>query len=125
MEFPTFTSYKGRTIQANKPVKVYRNLHKQCYSVQQCGVVVGHCDVINMVKVKFVVSEAGRQRVIKDKKKNVHAFIVGYPTLVNAPSNMVQVRYNPYESGNFRTVAGSIIASRFVTLTTTGALASV
>jgi len=61
---------------------VYRNLHKDLYSVRilegpSKGRVVAHCSRIMVENAEFVVSERGRQRVIEERRKNVHAFIRG------------------------------------------------
>jgi hypothetical protein len=48
------------------------------------------------------VSEAGRQRVLRDRRKNVHAYIVG--RVSDAPGTLPggrRVRYNPYETETF------------------------
>ena len=100
-----FTSFKGRTINPNKKVKVYRNLHNGKMSIQQDGLVVGHCDEIMINRAEFIVSESGRQRVIKEKRKNVHAFVEGYICgscweSIKA-SGGVSVSYNPYKLGSF------------------------
>lgn len=60
-------------------VQVYRNLHKDCWSVRDKATrrVIDHCDEVFLRDCKFVVSEAGRQRVLKEKRKNVHAYIEG------------------------------------------------
>lgn len=58
-------------------VKVYRNLHNGLYSIQQGGLVLGHAARVALKGASFTVSEAGRQRVIREGKKNVHAFAVG------------------------------------------------
>lgn len=65
----------------------------------------------------FQVNEAGRQRVLKEKRKNVHAFVIG--RIANdayTPKGEIcgacgidengrdlpwTVRYNPYEDGHF------------------------
>jgi hypothetical protein len=49
------------------------------------------------------VSEAGRQRVLREKKKNVHAFIEG-ERLPFVPSSFTYdstVSYNPYKNPTF------------------------
>ena len=63
-------------------VDVYRNLHKNCWSVRSreqhdYGKVVAHANSLVLDDAKFVVSQAGRNRVLKEKKKNVHAVIRG------------------------------------------------
>ncbi len=57
--------------------KVYRNLNNGKLSIQENGLVVGHADNIIMLNVVFKVNQIGREKVIKEKKKNVHAFVIG------------------------------------------------
>ena len=61
---------------------VYWNLHKNIFSIQSrekesYGKVVAHRDSVVVGLPKFVVRQAGREKVLKDKSKNVHAFVVG------------------------------------------------
>jgi hypothetical protein len=61
---------------------VYFNLHRKVWSIKALegpnkGRVIAHSSMIEMSDCTFKVSEAGRQRVIRDKRKNVHAGIVG------------------------------------------------
>ena len=64
-------------IDPSKRVRVYRNLHKQCFSVKQDGLVRCHADRVTLQDCKFIVSKAGQRRVRDGKKKNVHAFVEG------------------------------------------------
>lgn len=74
--------YKGRKIDPKKRIEVYRNINRPgplpWYSIRQDGLVVGHTQDITLKNVYFVVREAGRQRVLKTGRKNVHAWVVGY-----------------------------------------------
>ncbi len=65
-------------IDPTKKVRVYRNLHKDCISVKQGGLVRCHATNVVLKDCKFIVSEAGQRRVRNEKKKNVHAFVEGY-----------------------------------------------
>ena len=61
---------------------VYYNLHRECWSIkalegERKGRVIGHAYYVYLADVTYKVSEAGRQRVLRDKKKNVHAGAVG------------------------------------------------
>ena len=60
-------------------VQVYRNLHNGLISIQDLstGLVLGHAYAIDLEEANFIVREAGRQQVIKEKRKNVHAFVRG------------------------------------------------
>ena len=61
----------------HKRVEVYRNLHNDKLSVRYGGKVVGHVDSIWLRDATFAVQPAGRDRVRREKKKNVHAFVRG------------------------------------------------
>ena len=96
-------------IDIHKPIEVYRNLHKKCWSVRQGGKVKVHTSYICLQDVKFVVQPAGRQKVLDEQKKNVHAFVKGY--LISARTinrlnkdiewTMDAVTYNPYKHPHF------------------------
>ena len=56
-------------INPERPVFVYRNLHKKCLSVQQDGIVRCHVDNIVLEDAEFRVSKAGQKRVRDEKKR--------------------------------------------------------
>jgi hypothetical protein len=58
-------------------VRVYRNLHRRCYSVLQGGVVVAHAERLMLADCTTVVLPAGARRAQREGRKNVHAFIQG------------------------------------------------
>jgi hypothetical protein len=107
--------FKNRNIDLEKPVRVFRNLTKKrendlpWYSIIQGDRVVGHAQLLIMVDCRFVVSESGRQRVIREKKKYVHAFIVGRISTRGAMGMLetdddklpAKVNYNPYKNAKF------------------------
>ena len=88
-------------------VRVYWNLHKKCYSVQDCktGRVVTHMKGFTLADAKFVVRQGGRQRVLREGKKNVHAFVTGRISLNNGVATIFKgaekVTYNPYKNDTF------------------------
>jgi hypothetical protein len=96
-------------------VFVYFNLHKRVFSVKalegaERGRVIGHRTSLAIYSPTFKVSEAGRQRVIREKRKNVHAGVVGFLT---APYDWTKelvewtpVLYNPYVFSSFVTMLG-------------------
>jgi hypothetical protein len=67
--------------------------------------VISHETSVVLSDVTFKVSEAGRQRVIREGRKNVHAGIEGYhlkcEVLDEIPLNAILVRYNPYLFNSF------------------------
>jgi|GEM_PF-910572 len=90
---------------AGTRANVYRNLHNGLWSLRGSdGKVAGHSPNAVLHDVKFKVGEAGRQRVIREKSKNVHAVIQGTVKHVDAaevPPHAVPVSYNPYKAGHF------------------------
>ena len=84
---------------------VYRNLHTGLWSVRQGGIVKLHTDVIRMKDVRFNVSKRGRELVIKEQRKNVHATISGVLATcadLNAlPGKSRAITYDPYKYRGF------------------------
>lgn len=68
---------------SNIIVRVYWNINKNCWSIQHKGKVVEHSDSILLKNVTFLVFETGRQRVLQEKRKNVHAFAEGEMIMIN------------------------------------------
>jgi len=83
-------------------VRVYRNLHTGNFSVQcaKTGLVIARVSSIELRDVQFVVRQAGRRKVLAEKRKNVHAFVVGCVTS-SAKITDQQVSYNPYKMDCF------------------------
>jgi hypothetical protein len=96
-------------------VFVYFILHKRVFSVKalegaEKGRVIGHRTSLAIYSPTFKVSEAGRQRVVRERRKNVHAGVVGFLT---APYDWTKelvewtpVLYNPYVFSSFVTMLG-------------------
>lgn len=93
---------------------IYRNLRTGDFSIKYRGLVIANADSFIAENVTFRVSEPGRQRVIKEKRKNVHAFTVcdkyNYTKIHNVVDYLRIITYNPYKSGNF-TCDGKVITS--------------
>lgn len=64
-------------IDKDLPVRVFKNLKHDCYSIMQRGVVKASARQVRLSGVEFRVREAGRRRTLREKRKNVHAFAVG------------------------------------------------
>ncbi len=62
----------------SRKVFVYKNLHKNCWSVKQDGLVKMHALEVHLYSCNIKVSRKGRERVRREKRKNVHAGIRGY-----------------------------------------------
>ena len=55
---------------------IYRNLHKNCWSIRWRGRVIAHAGTILAERVDFKVNAKGRDKVRLEGRKNVHAFVV-------------------------------------------------
>lgn len=104
--YTPYTHYLG----ANMKVYVYRNLHKDCWSVKALegenkGRVIYHAQNVTLSDCTFKVSKAGRERVLRERRKNVHAGVVGQLGRINVPLSympqMTAVTYNPYKYESF------------------------
>jgi hypothetical protein len=63
-------------------VEVYFNLHNHLWSVRALsgrdkGRVIGHASKVMIRDARFAVQAAGRAKVLKERQKNVHAFVRG------------------------------------------------
>jgi hypothetical protein len=91
----------------NQRVMVYFNLHRKLWSIKslKTGLVIGHSNTIILSDVEPKVSEAGRQRVINTKQKNVHAGLTGtlksVKELKHSLENFKEITYNPYKYTSF------------------------
>ena len=96
--------FKNRSISYGQKVLVYKNLHNGLYSLMcpKSRVVLAHGMDFNLVDCYFRVNEAGRQKVIKEKRNNIHAFVLGILTDGLREREKVQVSYNPYKSNKFK-----------------------
>lgn len=100
-------SFKGRSIDFEKPVLVYRNLNKGGYSIKQFGKVVAHSKALCLSDCTFIVRESGRKRVLETGHKNVHAFIKGLyrpngmGTTAKRNDLPCKIVYNPFDKGYF------------------------
>ena len=89
-------------IDKDKRVFVYYNLHKECWSVRQGGKVVDHTHDIMLRDCQYLVGKAGRKRVLREKRKNVHAGVSGYVVdFIPACRTYHELTYNPYRHTTF------------------------
>lgn len=60
-------------------VDVYKNLHKDCWSIRdhRTGLVVAHSLFVRLSGVVPTVQPGGRERVLRERKKFVHAWLTG------------------------------------------------
>lgn len=101
--------YKNRMLNPDVPIRIYRNLNKKgkWYSIVQFGKTIAHTTNICIRDFKCIVNQNGRKRVIKNKKKEFHAYIEGmYSTSgmgTSAARNDLpaQITYCPYDDSYF------------------------
>lgn len=83
---------------------IYRNLKTKGFSVRYKGRVIEHIISAVATGVTFVVNRAGRQKAIRTKQRNVHAFVAcsKYTPVhsVNV-SDLCVVSYNPFKADYF------------------------
>jgi len=111
--------YKNRSLNPNEPVRVYRNLHAKDnahkYSVMQNRLVIGHTNDLWLRDCNLIVSQAGRNKVIREKKKYVHAFIEGFVFRgLSNPISKTKIDYNPYVQSQFSIAGIYEESSKFV-----------
>jgi len=94
-------------------VRVYRNLHREMFSIQaktdKGWRVAERAKWVQLFEPQAIVSEAGRQRVLRTGQKNVHAYLTGRlgttePSDSEAGWQRVALRpfsYNPKDSAFF------------------------
>lgn len=113
-------------------VFVYFNLHRKLFSIKALegplkGRVVAHRHTVLLNDATFKVSEAGRQRVIRERRKNVHAGVSGTwfdDDVVQGKTNAFvtingsAIMYNPYKYSTFVHLYGEhpITSARLVAL---------
>lgn len=84
-------------------VQVYFNLHKHLWSIRQKGKIIAHVRTVLLRNCRFHVSESGRQRVLNDRRRRVHAWVIGDLVEMDGadPGWSDEVSYNPYSCGHF------------------------
>lgn len=109
-------------------VFVYFNLHRKLFSIKALegdmkGRVIAHRQAVLLNDATFKVSEAGRQRVIRDQRKNVHAGVSGtwfddHFAFSSVIINGSAIMYNPYKYSTFVHLYGEhpITSARLVAL---------
>jgi hypothetical protein len=97
-------------------VETYYNLHRKCLSYRPIGGRVQHARTLILNDATLTVQPAGRERVRREGKKNVHAFVRGVPAFIRSlddtddgdisVANMERqgykrITYNPYKYETF------------------------
>lgn len=87
--------------------QVYRNLHQNLWSIREKKTqkVTDHLVTVCLLDCKFKVGTKGRERVLREKRKNVHAYIEGrfkgtFEEIYLA-EKIGEAYYNPYTTEYF------------------------
>jgi hypothetical protein len=88
-----------------KKYYIYRNLHTKTFSVKRDNRVRFHIDSALVEGINFKVSEKGRQRVLRTRRKNVHATVacnfIYFTYSLDGFDILGEVYYNPYTTSKF------------------------
>ena len=87
----------------------YYDLHRHTFSVTHKGLLMLKADYLKLNNVEFRVRQGGKQKVRNEKRKNVHAFVIGnlddyceFPCgNIPVPESNDVVTYNPYKYDSF------------------------
>ncbi len=109
--------------QQRQRVEVYWNIRRGCFSVRYChGTLIPnqpHRTEMHLEDVHWVVQQGGRERVLREGKKNVHAFARGWmratytdrnhevlrQRIGNPLADIRSIAYNPYKMKTFQAKA--------------------
>jgi hypothetical protein len=88
--------------------RIYRNLRKQCWSIQEKvdgrWIVTQRRDEVIVMHARFKVSPAGRARCLRERRKNVHAYLLTDHIMEHNPRRLVvgeRITYNPFKHETF------------------------
>ena len=121
--------------------RIYRNLNTNTWTVQHKVPGKGwrkkeSVDRLWAHDAEFIISAAGRDRVRREKRKNVHAYaVVNYyrtdefadvDTWGDDEWNIKWISYNPYDDRGFRVIDGpdNVTTARDVAFTPSGRIAA-
>ena len=86
-------------------VRVHFNLHRHDFSVvnPKTRRVICNVPTITLRDVEFRVSEAGRQRTLGSRRRQVHAYAIGLVETLDPQdvSHLTAITYNPYRAAHF------------------------
>lgn len=99
-----------RRIDVGTKVRVHFHLRKKVFVIVPLegefkNKTVLYTDNLSLENVEFRVRESGRQRVLRERQKNIHAFAVGRLQNFAKEHSLNQsgayVNYNPYNNNSF------------------------
>ena len=117
--------YKGRTIELAQEVEIYRNLNNGMWSIRDAKTkqILAHATAVSLHEPTFHVQPAGRDRVRRERRKNVHAYVKGrYIMPYLAPptewdDQYQEATYDPYNNEYFVVDDAPIFQATFARFT--------
>jgi len=70
-------SNNGMAIDLSKPVRVFKNPKLGCYNIMQGGLIKATAQRIRLCDAEFLVRESGRQRMLRENRRTIHAYVQG------------------------------------------------
>ena len=108
---PKTSMHTIKPLDLTKPVNVYRNLHKKCWSIKQGKYVVAYADNILLKDCKFHVNPNGIDKIRESGRKQVIAWVRG---IITDPADFLEfnkkngcniyyrvVKFNPKKHRSF------------------------
>lgn len=85
---------------------VYRNLNLGLWSVRDplTGLIVRHTTMVEVVDAICRVQPCGHARALQEKKRNVHAYVIGdgrEPATRRRKGTWLEFTYNPFRADHF------------------------
>lgn len=97
------TRDKRYRLDLSRRVAVYRNLQRDCWSIQQDSLVKAYAQDVLLEDCKWTVQPAGNRWVKANGRKKVHAFVRGFirPVAIKSDWDAIAATYNPYKMESF------------------------
>ncbi|WP_374723110.1 hypothetical protein [Peribacillus tepidiphilus] len=96
----------GNELRKGQQIQVYRNIRKGIFSIKDVKTrrVIAYGTDIKLSNIKMQVQKLGRERVRREKWKNIHAFVTGtYEGVdqIDINEGWDLIYYNPYTTETF------------------------
>lgn len=96
-------------IDLSKPVRVFKNPKLGCYNIMQGGLIKATAQRIRLCDAEFLVRESGRQRMLRENRRTIHAYVQGRLVDYTHPDDTQTIShlpgrsatYNPYRFSSF------------------------
>ena len=100
----------GCELKRGQKVQMYRNLHKDTFSIRDAKTkrVIAYGNHVKLSNVRMNVQKSGREKVRREKRKHIHAFITGIyegNDQIDINKSWELIYYNPYTTETFIKIA--------------------